>query len=276
MLSEWVTENWLVIAGLVGLMTGSFLNVVIYRLPKMMEAEENRYAVSLLMGAAAPAERDKLNLMMPASHCPECKTPVVPYDNIPVISWLLLRGRCRQCQQAIHWRYPATEAFMMVAAIGLALVVPAGAEWVMLLAFCAIVTALGIIDFQHQLLPDCLTYSLLWLGLLWNSTFAPERLGDAILGAVSGYLCLRMLYEGAKWVTNKECMGFGDFKMLAALGVWFGWQAISVLLLTASATSLTVLFLRYRNLAKIRGQAFPFGPGLAFAGLVFMVFLLRE
>jgi leader peptidase (prepilin peptidase) / N-methyltransferase len=259
----------LVAAIIVGLAVGSFLNVVIHRLPRMLEAEWEDQAAELR--GEAPAARARYDLVMPRSHCPHCSQPLAVHHNIPVLSWLLLRGRCGHCGASIPVRYPLVEiAAGLVAAAAIwrygGTLAGAGA---MLVGFFLI--ALAFIDLDTHLLPDDLTLPLLWLGLLFNlgGTFVP--LADAVIGAMAGYLVLWSVYWLFKLATGKEGMGYGDFKLLAALGAWFGWQALpTILVLAALAGGAVGLFLiLFRN--HRRDVPIPFGPYLAGAGLVVLL-----
>jgi leader peptidase (prepilin peptidase) / N-methyltransferase len=254
------------VALVIGLVIGSFLNVVIHRLPRMLEAEWEDQAAELR--GEAPATRARYNVITPRSHCPHCSRPLAVHHNIPVLSWMFLKGRCAHCSTAIPARYPLVEvAAGLLAAAAVwrygATVAGAGA---MLLGFFLI--ALTFIDLDTQLLPDDLTLPLLWLGLLFNlgGTFAP--LADAVIGAMAGYLALWAVYWLFKFATGKEGMGYGDFKLLAALGAWFGWQALpAILVLAAVAGAIVGLFLIvFRN--HQRDVPIPFGPYLAGAGIV--------
>jgi leader peptidase (prepilin peptidase) / N-methyltransferase len=254
------------VALVIGLVIGSFLNVVIHRLPRMLEAEWEDHAAELR--GEAPAARPRFDLVAPRSHCPHCSRPLAVHHNIPLLSWLWLRGRCGHCDASIPARYPLVElAAGVLAAAAVwrygATVAGAGA---MLLGFFLI--ALAFIDLDTQLLPDDLTLPLLWLGLLFNlgGTFVP--LTDAVVGAMGGYLALWAVYWLFKFATGKEGMGYGDFKLLAALGAWFGWQALpAILVLAAVAGALVGLFLIvFRN--HQRDVPIPFGPYLAGAGIV--------
>lgn len=271
----WITPEFsLALTGLIGLMVGSFLNVVIHRLPLMMQARWEAEAAELqasLAGEAAPAAQPQapFNLMVPRSRCPACGHHIGPLENIPVLSWLWLRGACRNCRTPISWRYPLVEllsAGLAVAAVwqfGLSLGGVAAA------LFCAVLLVLALIDFDTQLLPDSLTLPLLWAGLLLN--LGPDGLAplpDAVIGAAAGYLSLWSIYWLFKLLTGKEGMGYGDFKLLAAIGAWFGWQALPAVVLISSvigaAVGIGLILFRGHG----REQPIPFGPYLAGAGLV--------
>ncbi len=250
----------------VGLAVGSFLNVVIHRLPRMMEAEWAAQCAELEGRPAPPAQR--LNLWLPPSHCPSCQARLPLRHNIPLASWLLLRGRCGFCGAAISARYPAVEA---LTALVSALVgwhfgwQPATAA---ALALAWVLIALAFIDAATTLLPDELTQPLLWLGLLANLAGLFVPLPEAVVGAVAGYLSLWSIYWVFRFATGKEGMGHGDFKLLAALGAWFGWRMLLPVVLLSSLVGALVgvalIVLRRHG----RDVPIPFGPYLAAAGVL--------
>lgn len=253
-----------------GLCVGSFLNVVIVRVPKMMEIEWQQQAAELRGEAAA--EGPRFNLVTPRSHCPGCGHAIGALENIPLLSWLFLRGRCSSCGMRIPARYPLVEALtgvLSLAAVWQFGATAAGAG-AMLLGFFLV--ALAFIDLDTQLLPDDLTLPLLWLGLLFNlfGVFAP--LESAVVGAIAGYLVLWAVYWGFRLLTGKEGMGYGDFKLLAALGAWFGWQSLPAIILLSSvvgaAVGLSLMLFRRHG----RDVPIPFGPYLAGAGLLALYF----
>ncbi len=262
---------WAVVGGALGLMIGSFLNVVIYRLPRMMERQWARDCAELQGDAAGEAA--PFNLAQPRSRCPHCDAPVAWQHNIPVLSYLALRGRCAACQQPIAAVYPLVEL-----SCGLLFAYcfwrwgasPTALAWC---GFSAALLALACVDWQTTLLPDDITLPLLWAGLLvaalgWNGGLS---LADAVWGAAAGYCALWLVYQAFKRVTGQEGMGYGDFKLFAALGAWFGWQALPSLILMASlAGALVGLLLRALGRLE-RGAHIPFGPYLAAAGFVGMV-----
>jgi len=263
---------WIAVASLLGLLVGSFLNVVINRLPVMMEREWKRECRALLANeeASATADDEPFNLVRPPSTCPRCGSSIRAWQNIPVLSWLLLRGRCANCGRSISWQYPLVE-LASATLIGLA-AWQFGATTLALAVFLFswALLAASIIDLKTQLLPDVFTLPLLWLGLLLP-IFLPDyhlSLEEAVLGAVFGYLALWSVYWLFRLATGKEGMGFGDFKLLAALGAWLGWQMLPlVILLSALAGSVIgiamILLLRHDRRIPI-----PFGPYLAIAGLI--------
>ncbi len=255
---------------LLGLLVGSFLNVVILRLPRMMEQawrKEAREALELPAVDEAP-----LSLLRPASRCPSCGTGIKPWHNVPILSWLLLRGRCRACGGSISVQYPLVEAASGVLAGLCALRFGFGPELAAALLFTWMLLALAVIDLRTQLLPDDLTLPLLWLGLglsLWSVFAAPEA---AIIGAIAGYLSLWLVFQLFRLVTGKEGMGYGDFKLLAALGAWLGWQALPMVILLSSLVGAAVgigmvLFMRHDRRVPL-----PFGPYLAAAGWLALMY----
>jgi leader peptidase (prepilin peptidase)/N-methyltransferase len=259
-----------VLAGVLGLIVGSFLNVVIHRLPRMMQAQWLAQAAEI--EGREPQAQAPYNLLRPASQCPGCAKPITPVQNIPLISWVVLRGRCANCRTGISVRYPLVEALTgllsawVIARYGWSL---AGGGALLLVWF---LVALSFIDADTTLLPDSMTLPLLWIGLLLNlnGTFAP--LADAVVGACAGYLCLWLVYWGFKLATGREGMGYGDFKLLAALGAWLGWKMLLPIVLLSSVAGavlgvgLILLARRGRNIP------IPFGPYLAIAGFVTLLY----
>lgn len=262
-------------AFVLGLLLGSFLNVVIYRLPIMMEREYKRDFHSYFETDLDPAERKELeapfNLILPHSHCPNCDAEIKPWHNVPLVSYLMLGGKCRFCGKAISKRYPVVE---LVTGILTAIVVwQLGFTW-QALAGCVFtwaLVALTGIDFDKQLLPDNITLPLLWAGLsinLWD-VFVP--LQDAVVGAIAGYLALWAVFHIFKLVTGKEGMGVGDFKILAAIGAWFGWQMLPLVILLSAAVG-AVAGLTWSVIAgRDRNLPIAYGPYLAGAGWIAML-----
>ncbi len=259
---------WLVVGVLVGLVVGSFLNVVILRLPKMMIREWRHDAKACLEEYSDSTYDEKVGLLFPASRCPSCKTPIKPWQNIPILSYLMLRGRCGHCSIKISPRYPIVEAitglmtfctlwFAGVNQLGIALVL---LTWVLI--------ALTVIDLDYQLLPDQLTLPLLWLGLIINTQNGFVTLNEAVLGAAAGYLSLWSVYWGFKLLTGKEGMGYGDFKLLAALGAWLGWKMLPVIILLSSLVGALVGLSMMVALGRDKNIPIPFGPYLAAAGWI--------
>jgi leader peptidase (prepilin peptidase)/N-methyltransferase len=253
-------------AGLLGLLVGSFLNVVIYRIPKMMQRESDNY-VAQESGKELP-HTDRFNLMVPRSRCPHCGHQITPLENIPVISWLMLRGKCSACKAPISARYPALE--LVTGLLSAALVWHFGSGWTGLatLVFGWFLVAMTMIDYDTQLLPDDLTYPLLWLGLLVNLNGMFVPLHEAVIGAAAGYLALWSVYWLFKLATGKEGMGYGDFKLLAALGAWLGWTMLPTIILLSAIVGALVGISLIVFAKRGRDKPIPFGPYLAAAGLV--------
>jgi leader peptidase (prepilin peptidase) / N-methyltransferase len=269
-----------VAAALLGLIVGSFLNVVIYRLPLILERQW-RAECAQTEPSSAPAahsEPARFNLIVPRSACPSCHRMISAIHNIPVLSFLLLRGRCAYCRARISLRYPAIELLTAVLTILVVLRFGLQASSVCALLVTWFLIALAFIDLDHQLLPDSLTLPLLWLGLLasltgWSATAGnlPVDPVRAIGGAAAGYLSLWLIYHGFRLLTGKEGMGYGDFKLLAALGAWLGLQMLlPIVLLSAlvgALVGMTLILLRRQD----RGTPIPFGPFLAAAGWLAMM-----
>lgn len=256
----------LIASGLFGMVFGSFLNVVIYRLPLMLEARWKAECTALLQGRDYAAGPAPFNLVFPNSHCPHCHNPIRAWQNIPIASYLFLKGRCYHCQTPISWRYPAIE---ILTGIGVACCVwQWGLGWQALAASimtCTLI-ALTMIDFDHQLLPDNLTLPLLWLGLAINSTGMFVSLHSAVWGAILGYTLLWGMYWLFKLLTGKEGMGYGDFKLLAALGAWLGAAHIPVIIILSTVTG-SIIAGAYLLLSRQSSNTtIPFGPFLAIAG----------
>jgi len=259
-----------VCAGAFGLAIGSFLNVVIYRLPKMMEAEWQAQCAELAGRDPEPAPR--FNLLVPGSHCPACKTPLRVRDNVPLVSYFASGGRCAHCGAAVSSRYPIVEAITAVLSAWVAWHFGFGLTGLAALALTFVLIALTFIDADTTLLPDSLTLPLLWAGLLLNtgSTFAP--LSEAVIGAAAGYLILWTIYWLFKLATGKEGMGYGDFKLLAALGAWFGWKMLLPILLLSSVVGATVGVILLVLARRGRDIPIPFGPYLAAAGFIALLY----
>ena len=259
-------NNWPAVAGLLGLCIGSFLNVVIHRLPKMMDQEWHQQCAELQ--GETPDAFPRLNLSQPRSRCPACGHQISALENIPVISYLFLCGRCAGCGDAISLRYPFVE--LMTGAISAFAAWHFGFGWpafgALLLIWALI--ALATIDFDTQLLPDSITLPLLWIGLAFNLFGTMTNLPAAVVGAMVGYLALWSVFWAFKLATGKEGMGYGDFKLLAALGAWLGWQMLPVVILLSSIVGALVgisliIFARHG-----RNNPIPFGPYLAAAGII--------
>jgi leader peptidase (prepilin peptidase)/N-methyltransferase len=255
---------------LLGLCMGSFLNVVAHRLPLMLEREWRRESRELLELPAGP-EEPALSLVRPASRCPSCGAAIRPWQNIPVVSWLALRGRCAACRAPISVQYPLVEAATGALSLYCAVRFGWSPELAAGLALTWALVALTVIDLRTQLLPDAITLPLLWLGLLLSIPGMFVKPAAAILGAAAGYLSLWLVYHAFRLATGKEGMGHGDFKLLAALGAWFGWSALPLLVLLSSVVG-TVVGLGLILLRKHdRNVPIPFGPYLALAGWIVLV-----
>ena len=258
---------WLAVtAGVVGLCVGSFLNVVIHRLPKMMEAQW-RAECAALEGREAP-EAPRLNLMTPPSRCPACGTPIRALQNIPLVSWIALRGKCAACKAPISARYPAVELAAGTIAVLLAWRFGFSAALACSAAYAWALLALTFIDFDTQLLPDDITLPVLWLGLVANAFAVFTDLRSAVLGAVAGYLVLWTVYWAFRLLAKKEGMGYGDFKLLAAIGAWTGWQVLPVVILVAAGLGAILGSLALWLSRKGADTRIPFGPYLALGGIV--------
>ena len=249
-----------------GLIVGSFLNVVILRLPKMMEQGWQRECCEVL-DQPAP-DQEPISLSHPGSQCPGCGAAIKPWQNIPVISWLVLRGRCAQCGMGISVRYPAVELITGVLSGLAAWHFGFGIEALSALALIWMLVALAGIDIDTQLLPDSITLPLVWLGLAVNLFAVWTPLSSAVIGAMLGYGSLWSVYWLFKLVTGKEGMGYGDFKLLGALGAWFGWQAVPLMILLSSFVGASLGIAILLSKRQGRDTPMPFGPYLAGAGLL--------
>jgi leader peptidase (prepilin peptidase) / N-methyltransferase len=271
---------------ILGLVVGSFLNVIIYRLPIMLDRDWRLQATDLLQppaaavpASAAPTPPERFTLSTPRSACPNCKAPIKAWQNIPVVSWLVLRGRCASCKAKISIRYPVVELatgilsawvawhFGFTAAAGCALVV----TWTLI--------ALTGIDIDHQLLPDNLTLPLMWAGLLAAAVLGPTpgiglpvSATNAIIGATAGYVSLWLVFHALRLVTGKEGMGYGDFKLFAALGAWLGWKVLPLVIILSAATGAVLGILLIALRGRDRSAPMPFGPYLAAAGWLAMMY----
>ena len=269
------TYQWpgLVALSIFALSIGSFVNVVAHRLPIMLQrqwAAESQQPLnpSAPISTTARTLGAKFNLAQPRSHCPHCGEQLKIIDNIPVISWLRLSGKCRFCGTGISVRYPAVELSALL--LGLAVVAAHGYSLPSLF-YCGLMwtlLALLLIDYDSGLLPDQITLPLLWAGLLLNTMYPLVPLHDAVIGAMAGYLSLWLIFWLFKLATGKDGMGYGDFKLLAALGAWFGWQALPQVLMIAAATGLIYALYQVGTGRQSSSSAIPFGPFLAIAGWV--------
>lgn len=252
---------------IVGLLVGSFLNVVVYRLPLQLQGAWRRESLDFL-GMAPEVDAPKINLVFPASRCPSCATPIKPWQNIPVISYLLLKGRCRSCATPISLQYPLLEFICGLLTLTAIYVFGLTTSGLLAVLFTWILIALTGIDFNHRLLPDTLTLPLLWIGLVANINGLFTDLPSAVIGAAAGYLSLWSVFWLFKLVTGKDGMGYGDFKLLAALGAWLGWQQLPLIILLSSLAGAIIGTLAIVIQGRDRQSAIPFGPYLAIAGWV--------
>ena len=256
---------------LLGLFVGSFLNVVIYRLPLRLQ-HEWRTECKEFLGADGPSLDSPAtppeNIFTSRSHCPDCGHQITALENIPVLSYLILRGKCSECSARISPRYPAIEVLTAL----LSGIVAWSFEYTIALPFVLTLVwsliALSFIDFDHKLLPDKLVFPMLWLGLLVNSQNILTDIHSALYGAVAGYLVLWLVYQAFKLLTGKEGMGFGDFKLLALIGAWLGWQMLPLVVLLSSLVGAVVGILGILILGRDRQIPIPFGPYLSVAGLI--------
>lgn len=260
---------WLTTITVLGLLVGSFLNVVIYRLPIMMQNEWQAQCAEL---AGQPFEAtSEFNLSTPRSRCPHCGHAITALENVPVLSYLALRGKCRSCQASISARYPVIEA--LTGLISGVVAWHFGFDWSCLgaLVLSWSLIALTFIDLDHQLLPDKITLPLIWVGIFFNLFSVYTDLVSSVIGAIAGYLSLWSIYHLFRLITGKEGMGYGDFKLLAALGAWLGWQYLPVIVLLSSLVGavigISLILLRKHQ----RDIPIPFGPYLAAAGWIALV-----
>ncbi|MEX0976794.1 MAG: A24 family peptidase [Woeseia sp.] len=281
-MQELLTGSPLLFVGLVfivSLLIGSFLNVVIYRLPIMMEREWRAQCAAMAEAPAAELPGGRFDLVVPRSRCPSCGTPIAAWQNVPVISYLLLRGRCASCKATISRRYPAVELFTALLAAIAAWHFGFGWEALaaVLLTFCLI--SVSVIDIDHQIIPDSISLPLLWIGLslsLFNPLPGADTLfiepRASIVGALAGYLSLWSVYHLFRMLTGKEGMGYGDFKLLAALGAWLGWQMLPLIILLSAIVGATVGIAMIVIRRHDRNVPIPFGPYLAAAGWIAMLY----
>ena len=282
-LFEFISANTTVLvatSALLGLLVGSFLNVVIYRVPVMMQRGWKAQCYEYLEMEQTEADPNvstskyqTFNLLKPDSHCPSCNHKITALENLPIISYLILGGKCSECKTRISIRYPMIE---LVTGIFSALVAfTFGATWLTLalLVFTWCLIVLTLIDFDHQLLPDSITLPLLWLGLLVNAIDLgfDVPLQDAVIGAIAGYLVLWFVYWGFKLLTGKEGMGYGDFKLLSALGAWMGWQSILPIIILSSLVGAVIGIIAIAVLKRDKSAPMPFGPFLAGAGFIMLI-----
>lgn len=262
---------FIAVACVLGLLVGSFVNVVILRLPQMMQQAWHASAADILGQQQSDSAPARVTLSSPRSACPQCHTPIAPWHNIPVLSYLLLRGRCAHCKTHISLQYPLIEltsgVLSAIVAWHFGLAMPVALA---LLLTWALLALTGI-DWQTQFLPDSITLPLLWLGLLASLGGYFTNPVDSIIGAAAGYLFLWAIYHMFRLLTGKEGMGYGDFKLLAAIGAWLGWQALPLVVLLSSVVGLVAGIIMMATGQLGRGKAMPFGPFLAIAGWLALV-----
>ncbi|GIT23554.1 MAG: type 4 prepilin-like proteins leader peptide-processing enzyme [Gammaproteobacteria bacterium] len=275
------SQAFLIIASLVlGLLVGSFLNVIIYRMPVILQRDWKRQCSefleidnSLSKDKSHSLKHEVFNLQQPASHCPHCYHKIKPWENVPLISYIALGGKCSNCKAKISLRYPSVEFINGVLSALVAFTF--GATWLTLalLIFTWSLLVLTLIDFDHQLLPDDITIPLLWLGLLVNALDLGfgVSLDDAVIGAIAGYLVLWAFYWVFKLTTNKEGMGYGDFKLLAALGAWMGWQSLLPIIILSSVVGAVSGIIMIIALGRDKSVPMPFGPYLSGAGFIMLI-----
>ena len=275
MMMELDTGLVVLLALILGLLVGSFLNVVIYRVPEGLNRNWKLQAKQMLDLPLEQGEGERFNILMPPSHCPSCKAAIKPWQNIPILSYVLLKGQCKHCHAAISLRYPLVELLA-----GLVFAVCAwkfGATWTALAAmvFSAYLIAMIFIDADTQLLPDQLTLPLMWGGIVFHlaayllqADWGITNLVDSLLGAIVGYMSLWSIFQLFKLVTGKEGMGYGDFKLLAALGAWLGISVLPIIIIMSAVVGL--IFALIMKVAK--NQPMPFGPYLAISGWIVLVF----
>jgi leader peptidase (prepilin peptidase) / N-methyltransferase len=268
---------------LLGLIVGSFVNVVIYRLPTMLEREWRTQAAEVLSGgsAATPGAtaEPRLTLSTPRSACPKCKAPITAWQNIPLVSWLVLRGRCASCKTKISVRYPFVELATGILSAWVAWHFGFGLPAACGLLITWSLIALTGIDIDHQLLPDNITLPLLWAGLVAAVAIGPivgvavpVSATDAVIGAAAGYVSLWLVFHAFRLVTGKEGMGYGDFKLFAALGAWLGWKLLPLVIILSAATGAVLGILMIALRGRDRSAPMPFGPYLAAAGWIAMMY----
>lgn len=253
-----------------GLLVGSFLNVVIYRVPKMLEQD---WAIQCAAFLDQPKpKQERMTLSTPNSTCPKCEHAIKPWENIPIISYIFLQGRCSQCKNKISIRYPLVELTTAILSIVAISIFGASYAGLAALALTWVLVSLTMIDADTQLLPDNMTLPLMWGGLILNYFETFITLSSALWGAIFGYLSLWSVFHVFKFLTGKEGMGYGDFKLLAALGAWFGWQALPIIILLSSAVGAVIGIALILIKGRDKNIPIPFGPYLAIAGWIYMIY----
>ena len=263
---ETYPDFFIAVTGLIGLLIGSFLNVVIYRLPIMMERAWRKECREFLELDPEEQSHEVFNLTLPFSRCPSCNTLIKAHQNIPIISYLFLKGQCANCKAHISIRYPLIEAFTGLSSAIVAWHFGYSPETLFALLLTWSLIALSAIDIDHQLLPDSITLPMLWLGLLLSLFSLFTDAHSSIIGAVAGYLSLWTIYQVFKLITGKEGMGFGDFKLLALFGAWLGWQFLPIIILLSSLVGAVIGISMIILVKRDHTIPIPFGPYLAAAG----------
>jgi len=263
------TEIFYTFVTLVGLSVGSFLNVVIYRFPLMLENDWKSQCRELL--ELEEKSQETITLSKPASTCPQCGHKIRAWENIPVISYLLLKGKCSECQSSISLQYPLIE--LLTGCLSLAVAIKFGVSWQTLFALILTwsLVSMSVIDIHKQILPDDITLPILWLGLLISIYSIFTDPVSSIIGAAAGYMILWCVYQLFKLLTGKEGMGFGDFKLLALFGAWFGWELLPLVIILSSATGAIIGILMIVVKKHEKSTPIPFGPYLAIAGWISMM-----
>ena len=263
-------EPFLLLPGiaLLGLLVGSFLNVVIHRLPIMMEREWRTQCAELVEGNGDPASLETFNLIHPRSRCPSCGHQITALENVPLVSWLVLKGKCSSCDAPIPIRYPLVEMTTGILSVVVAWRLGGGWEMLFILLLTWALIAASAIDFDHQLLPDSIILPFLWLGLLLNTQGVFTTPASAVIGAAAGYFSLWALFHLFRLVTGKEGMGYGDFKLFALFGAWLGWEHLIQIIILSSAVGAIVGIVLILSLGRDKNVPIPFGPYLAAAGWI--------
>jgi len=259
-----------IVAGIFGLVVGSFLNVVIFRLPKMLQKEWKQQCEEFLEQGSKSSD-ETYSLSTPSSSCPHCNHKIKPWENIPVISYLLLRGRCSSCKKSISLRYPIIELVCGLMSGFVAWEFGFSIEALAAIILTWVLITLSMIDYDTKLLPDIITLPVLWLGILLNINGTFTSLENSVIGAIAGYLSLWSIYQVHHFFTGKEGMGFGDFKLLALLGAWLGWQSLLMIVLLSSLVGAIVGISLIIFLGRDRMLPIPFGPYLASAGWISLI-----
>ncbi len=261
----------LCIVALLALTLGSFLNVVIARLPVMLSRQWTHEAHQTLAITPSTQPPTRYNLLVPRSHCPECDTTIAWHDNLPLVGYLKRRGRCARCQCAISVQYPLVEAASMALVLWVVWQHGLTLTGVAIALACLTLLTLAVIDFRTLLLPDVLTLPLLWAGLLYQLTAHPDRLAESVMGAAAGYSVAWGFYWLFRLVSGREGLGRGDFKLLAALGAWCGWQTLPLILVLSATTGAVIGIMLQLLVPRLRGAPMPFGPFLSAAGMLILL-----